>query len=122
MGGEPHPARAFEPYIPFGISLLPEPRDLSAEGFLVALAQHQPVMVENVSAQVVARPHGAHVPAPVYLQVVVAGEYEDGELDHQVQERLVAVLDYYVVGEAAVMPQPLADVALELAVEIVHAF
>ena len=57
-----------------------------------------------------------------YLQVVVAGEYEDGELDHQVQERLVAVLDYYVVGEAAVMPQPLADIALELAVEIVHAF
>jgi len=120
MSGEPDTAGAFQTDIPFGIPFLAEFGHLTAKCLLVALTQPEMVMVEYISAKVVARPHRTHVPAPVDRQQEITGQCHDRQFHHQMQEDLVAVLDDDVVSEAAVVTQALSDKPFELAVQVIN--
>ena len=120
VAGKACTAGTLQPDGAAGKALLPQFGHLPAESLLVALAQPEVVVVEDVAAEVVAHPRRAYVPAAVHGQQEVAGQCHNGQFHHQMEEDLVAVLDDDVVGKAAVVAQTLADVALELAVQVVH--
>lgn len=105
MLGKTNPACALQPDVLIRITFLTKSRYLPAQPLLVTFPKPYMIMIENITANIVSHPHGAHIPSSVHLQKKVPGKMHYRKFGHKMKERLVPVFDYDVVCKSAIMPE-----------------
>lgn len=122
MNGEAYTARTSQPDFLWTQILLPQLGHLTAQGLLVTLAKQDVVMEENISDNIAAISiNRTDTPIVIDRYIIVPGENHDGHLHDNMQESLVGMEKYHIVGKTEIIPcHALTDKGIELAVEVSH--